>query len=466
MTEPALSMLLERLLWPVPRVRWEVGRSLARLIREGDREVARSLLDWISVRRLESEAVLGLGIIDAFDLGTHFDFAEVSEAVQAPSHLSDWLLKKNFTDARGLSTFRYKVSPPEPTTLPRGEEAMFERYRKWAVPQIFSTELTHLHELTGFPFLKHWEHEWRWLQKTDPRPAAEYPYFFSHGDRDRRGQFDHGQRELYVSAYLRTLAFAAISGAIPHHVAEQYALLALTMNRGLADLGPIDRPAWTRNLLPCDAGGTHELARKLWEHAEAAAKPGEVPLALRVADVDTENFIELDTTLTIGPTGFTAESAEADELSYLTVDQSPGRMTGLVGEQPRRHPPKRPLVMSQVVLPLDIGRVHIEVAPKVRLASPDVFGTFATIYCDRSEIRLEAGADVFSRWVHWYANWEPTISPKLGSAVCSMTTVSKTYLDRLCALPDVEIARLVQVRRAVRPASYKDYEVEEETFWV
>lgn len=465
MTEPALSMLLERLLWPVPRVRWEVGRSLARLIREGDREVVKSLLDWISVRRLESEAVLGLGVIDAFDLGTYFDFAEVSEAVQAPSHLSDWLLKKNFADACGLSTFRYTVSPPEPATLPRGEEAMFERYREWAVPPIFSTVLSRLHKSTGFSFPERWEHDWRWLQATDPRPAVEYPYFFSHGNRDRTGQFDHGQRELYVSAYLRTLAFAAISGAIPHHVAEQYALLALTMNRGLADLEPIDRPEWSRSLLPCDAEGTHELARKLWEHAKAAAKPGEVPLALRVADVDTENFIELDTTLTIGPTGFTAESVEADELYDLIVDQSPGSMTGLVGRQPRSNPPKRPLVMSQGVLPEDIGRVHIEVALNIRLASPDVFGTFATVHCDHAEIRLEAGAEVFSRWVHWYANWEPTISPKLKSTIGSMTTVSKTYLDRLRALPNVEIARLVQVRRAARPASYKDYEFEEEAFW-
>ena len=282
--------------------------------------------------------MLGLGIIDAFDLGAHFDFAEVSEAVQAPSHLSDWLLKKNFTDAHGLSTFRYKVSPPEPATLPRGEEAMFERYRKQAVPPIFSTVLSGLHESTGFSFLKRWEHDWRWLQATDPRPAPAHLHFFSHGERDRIGQFDPGQREFYVSAYLRTLAFAAISGAIPHRAAEHYALLALTMNQGLADLEPIDRPEWARNLLPCDVEDVHELARKLWERAEAAAKPGEVPLALRVVDVDTEGFIEFNTTLTIGPTGFTAKIAEADSLSDFIVDQSPGRMMGLVGGSPRIHP--------------------------------------------------------------------------------------------------------------------------------
>ena len=84
MTSPVLLMLLERLLWPVPRVRWEAGRSLAHLIREGDREAANGLLNWISTRRLESEAVLGLGIIDAFDLGAYFEFTDVSKAVRAP----------------------------------------------------------------------------------------------------------------------------------------------------------------------------------------------------------------------------------------------------------------------------------------------------------------------------------------------------------------------------------------------
>ena len=185
MTSPALLMLLERLLWPAPRVRWEAARSLARLIREEDREAARGLLNWISARELESEAVLGLGIIDAFDLSTYFEFAEVSEAVRSPSHLSDWLLKRNFTDARGLTPIRYAVSPSEPAALPQSEEAWFDRYLKWAVPPIFSVVLTELQQSTGFPFLARWEHDWRWLQATHPRPAAEYPRFFSGGGRDR-----------------------------------------------------------------------------------------------------------------------------------------------------------------------------------------------------------------------------------------------------------------------------------------
>ena len=460
-------MLLERLLWPVPRVRWEVARSLARLIREKDREAAKGLLNWISARRLESEAVLGLSIIDAFDLGAYFKFADVSQAVRAPSHLSDYLLKRNFTNASDLSPFRYAISPPEPATLSQHEEAWFDRYRKRAVPPMFSGELTRLQELTGFPFRKRWEHDWRWLQATHPRPEAKYPYFFSDGDRDRAGQFDFGQRELYVSAYLRTLAFAARRG-LPHDIAEHYAMWALTMNRGLADLEPIDRPDWALNLLPSDAGCMKELAKNIWVNAEATANPGEVPLAVRVVDFDTNGFVEFDSTLTVGPPGFTAGPVETEEFNGLIVNECPVEMAGLVGRNADIDPLyiMRPLAMTIDVLPNFIGRVHIDIASEIRLASPYVFGTSANVQCGPTEIRLEAEGDVLSRWVHWYADWEPTIFTELRSAVGSMTMVLESSLGKICASPGVEVARLVRVRRGVRPEVYLKHEVETDTFWM
>ncbi len=468
MTNPILQMLLERLLWPVPRVRWEVARSLARFIREGDREAASGLLNWISARQLESEVILGLGIIDAYDLGACFKFADVYKAIRVPSHLSDYLLKRSFTNASGLSPFRYAISPPEPATLPQREEAWFDRYRKWAVPPIFSIMFTQLQESTGFPFRERWKHNWRWLQATHPRPEAEYPYFFSQGDRDRIGLFDLGQRELYVSAYLRTLAYASITGTISHEVAEHYAMLALTMNRGLADLEPIDRPDWAQNLLPCDAGRTKELAKNIWRNAEAATNPGEVPLALKVVEFDTEGFVEFDSTLTLGRAGFTAGPAEAEEYKGLIANEYPGEMAGLVGRNAGIDPLYivRPIAMTQRVMQDFIGRVHADIGSKIRLASPYVFETSANVQCGPTEIRLEAGGQVLSRWVHWYADWEPTIFTELESAVGSMTTVLKSSLDKVCASHDVEIARLVRVRRGVKPKVYMKPEVETDAFWM
>ena len=468
MTEPALSMLLERLLWPVPRIRWEVCRSLARLIRKGNENVAKSLLDWISTRQLESEVVLGLCIIEAFELGEFFEFEEVLIAVQAPSHLSDWLLINNFNDAHGLSTLRYAVSNSEPATLEREVDSWFEKYRKWAVPEIFSVVLQSLDESTGFRFLDRWQHEWRWLQATHARPSADYPYYFSGGDRGHRGQFDHGQRELYVSAYLRTLAYAALVGAISHTDAEEFSLLCLTMNRGLAGLQPVQRPGWVRNLQSRDPANKQEIARELWGSAFAASNSDEIPIYFRALDTNSSGFIEYELNMSLVPCGYTKSTLELDQLHNLPVNESPGRLTGAVGRSEGVNPRNivRPLALSQIIELDFVGRAHIEMVMNVRLASPSIFGTLANLRCNQNEIRLETNNGVFSRWIHWYTNWEPTTFPELKSTVGSITTVSKASLDRLQLLKGMEIKPIAKVRRATRSMPHRDYKVDTEVFWV
>ena len=467
-TDIALRLLLERLLWPIPRVRWEVCRGLAQLVREGNQEARDGLLNWISSRRLESEAVLGLSLIDAFDLGSHFEGADVSSAIHAPSCLTDWLLKRNFTDIDPLSPFRYAVSPSEPATLPQQESAWFDRYRNWAVPPMFSDVLADLQERTGFPFRMRWEHDWRWLQVTDPRPAAEYPHFFSDMDRIRRGQFDLGQRDLYVSAYLRTLGFAVLRGIVPLAVAEHHALLALPMNRGLADLEPITTPEWARSLSPCDTGDIKRLGEQLWISAEGDAEPGEALLAARVVNHTENGFVEFDMTWVIGRCGFTSGPAEIEELVPLTTKGRPADMAGLVeqGIDIGPFPGLKPVTMAQYVFPTFIGRAHVGMAMNIRLASPRVFGTPAYVRCDPFEILLEVGPDVLSRWVHWYTNWEPVSFPELGSTVSSMTTVLQSNLDKLRTSHNLDIKRLVRVRRASKRDAFSTYSVKAEAWWI
>ena len=134
MSSPVLEMLVERLLWPLPRVRWEVARSLARLIREGDMQARCALVYWLHNRRLESEALMVLGIIDAFDLGEFFDYAKVSNAVVLRSHASTFLLRRNFGDAQSANPFGYSISPSDRPVLARHEQAWFDQYRCTAIP--------------------------------------------------------------------------------------------------------------------------------------------------------------------------------------------------------------------------------------------------------------------------------------------------------------------------------------------
>ena len=468
MTNPVLQMLIERLLWPIPRVRLEAARGLARLIQEDDREIAKTLVGWIRTRRLESEVILGLGIIDAFELGSYFDFHYLSRAIIAPSLLSDFLLRRNFPDAQDLNPLRYARSPSQSAPLLQHEKNWFERYRETAVPRLFSHDLLSLQKSTGFPFMNGWQHDWSWLQSTNPRPEVESPYFFTDMNRKRVDHFSCGQRELYVSAYLRTLGFAAYLRAISQDVAESYALNALTMNRGLARLEPIERPDWARNLIPSDVNHTRGIAQNLWARAESTIRPDEKLLALRVVDFEEDGFVEIDMAITIGPTGFEKGPPEAERLDNIEVNIIPSEMAGQVGRKAgsRILSIACPYQMTQLVYPKALGSLHIETALQIRLASPYMFGTSAIIQCDSSEIQLMSGGDVFSRWAHWYTDWEPATFIDLGSTIGSMTTVLKSSLNSLSTLGGVDFARLVRVRRATRREIHLEHEAITETLWL
>lgn len=467
MKDPALLMLLERLLWPVPRVRWEAARSLAGLIREENGEAISGLLGWLKGRRLESEALLALGVIDAFDLGRHFEFEDVASAIKAPSHLSDLILKSNFPTARGLSRFRYKISPAEDAFLPNAVGVLFDRYRNTGIPPIFSHFLRRLDRETNFSFTDRWRHDWRRLQATHRRPAPQFPGFFAASDRFRRGHFQCGQGELLISAYLRTLAYASIRGYIPHAVAEDNARLAFALNRRLADLEPIERPDWTRNLLPCTKMDARKLALALWAHADNTSEPDEAPIALRVVDTDANDFVEFDITLAIGPAGFSTGPAQAQSPNLVVASEHPGEMAGMVGEDAIISPISvtSPRTMIQGVAPYDLGYIHTETALNIRLASPEVFQTSASVECDRSEIRLESKESVLSRWYHWYADWEPTTSLGLDTAICSLTIVDKGALEGFLASRGLEHARLVKIRRGERSDTFREPAVDSHSYW-
>ena len=467
MSSPALTLLTERLLWPIPRVRWEAARSLARLIRENETAASYALLNWIRNRRLESEASIGLSVIDAFNLCAFFDYVDLATSIQSPSLLSNFLLKKNFNDAGGLTGAFLTISPSLPARLSMQEESWFDKYCETAVPRLFKNNLEYLQQSTGFPLLDWWKHDWCSLQSSDFRPEVTHPSFFTGVNRNHQGRFNRGQRELYISAYLRTLAFAMMNG-LPFHRAEFYARYALPMNRGLADLEPVERPIWARHFPQYDFRRVKELAQELWESAKCNLRSGEDLLALRVIESGEYGFVDFDMVLVIGPRGFSSGPPEAKTQKDIWINEIPGEMAGTVDGSFDESviAITCPTGMTQRICPEALGDVHIDMALNIRLASVNLFDTSAQVQCGPTDIRLETKSEVLSRWVHWYSDWEPMTHRDLISIVNSITTVSKSGLARLSASDSLEIARLVRVRRASKHEIDLDLEAETESFWL
>ena len=381
------------------------------------------------------------------------------------SHASNFLLKRNFGDAQSASPFGYSISPSDRPVLPRHEQTWFERYRCTAIPGIFAHTLESLQSSFDFPFLAQWEHDWGWIQSTNPRPQPDPHYFIGVG---RHGPIDISLRETYASAYLRTLAHAALLGAISHDQAEEQSLLTLTMNRGLADLEPIERPQWSQLSLPIEAQDTRIIARKLWGSARMAAANGETLVSLQVFDHDADSFVEFEIVETVNRRGSAIDPAKVSPLESIEPMGDRGMMAGLARPTERDCPtgtlgPRR---VVRMVIPKGLGCVHRETALSVRLACPDLFRARAEIRCGPTDIRLESDEGVFSRWVHWYSDWEPSTFRDVNCSISGMTTVTNAYVGRLRFYVDSETKTLVRVRRGIGRKYQSKTEVEETAFWM
>ena len=409
--------------------------------------------------------MMPLGIIDAFNLSRFFDYGRVSAAINSPSIASDCLLGRIFDRTPGLSPFRYKISPSDRATLPSHQDSWFSRYRYQAVAPYYSLMLEELEQSSSYPFLANWEHNWRWIQAASRR-ARPNPSFFHRAE--STGQLDLGLTEVYRSAYLRTIGHAVLLGVITTEEAEEKALHTLTMNRGLADVEPIDRPQWAHVPVPLSEPLTRTVAGELWRSARAAAALDEVPISLRIMDHDEDGFTEIDLVQTIGPTGFAAGPVEAANVGVVVVGHQRGVMGGSVGQHDPRliRSIRCPSSLVSIVMLEHVGSLHREVACMVRLASPEVFRVHAIVRCEAGEVRLISADRVFSRWVHWYSDWEPAIHSAIDSDVSSMTSVTSSHWERLASAADTQTRVLARVRTGSRARSYSKLELQERAFWM
>ena len=230
---------------------------------------------------------------------------------------------------------------------------------------------------------------------------------------------------------------------------------------------PIQRPDWTYNLKSRASEDPAELTRCLWNAAADACVVGETPIALKTFEADQKGFYEVDMTVTIEPSSYDSTGmVEIRQIDRLLYDQRIGRFEGRVSHIPAISVASivHPISLAQVFQPKFLGRAHIEMGMDIRLASPRVFGTGGHIVCDESEIRLETTNGVFSRWKHWYADWEPVAFPDLESSVCYMVTVSKSNIDNLRQLVRTQLKRWTRVRETTRSSLYGEYEVKSDVF--
>lgn len=459
----ALPLLVERLHWPVPRVRWEAARALAGLIRRGDLAARDALLDWSAKQHLEVDAAILPSIVQAYSLGAHFEFEEVHKAISAPSILSDALLGTLYPgEASRLFPFRLNFTAN--FAVDSHSERLFDDGIGALVPRIFHSILRSEEDRTGLPFLEQWRGEWTALRDQFAEPYTSYPHFFFSGDRGTTGSLDVRQRAVFVSAFLRTLHRAQLQWGMPQTYAVDLANLALPFNGGLAEFEASPRPEWSigfRNEIA--SVGTNRLARALWRRAAETVESGFEPLALDIVDYDEQLTVRFQIFRLVAPRGSAATGPIA-EPSWVSTRDDPWNLAGELplGRNPREGEGMRPLCVA--VQTDAIGRAHIDLhLGRLLLADPLLAVGTARVACTSDTLTLSDDRGTLSRLALWYVDWTPVHLPDIPLSG-SLTTCRSEALRAFRRDCGVATPRLVRATIARRKQTWEPASIEERTF--
>lgn len=243
----ARSFLFQRLKWPVPMTRWRTAKEIRNLLNDpGTRSsTIDALLDYLDECKAESEVCEILTIVFlTLPVGrpTH---SAIAQRIHCPSILADTILEQTYGLGSGIGGWEQAHSGQAPTNFGGGN--YFEEHNTAHVPPIFKNNLMELERSSGYPFLQHWAYEWKILGDRLGTRYTRYPQYFDDGLDARSGimgQYWQRMRDVFLSAYLRTLAYAVSEWGMPQRIAEDYSLDMVHGIAGLFDVEPSTRPTW------------------------------------------------------------------------------------------------------------------------------------------------------------------------------------------------------------------------------
>jgi hypothetical protein len=297
--------------------------------------------------------------------------------------------------------------------------------------------------------------------------VTEYPdHFFSPSTKGEVGSFDGAQREVFATAFLRTLHWAHCALGAPIDVMEHYSLIAITTNRGLARVEPRRRKPWARLTLPPRDDWRQE-AEELWIGACSSSKGNEHPIAVNVRHVEKTGFIDHRLTLAAVPSGMPLADHGPSAFKSLVFDDN-REFGGHVG--PVRAIGKGeidgPIALAQTVSPRNWGRFHIDLAQEITLLSPIFTGGTMRIEGRDREIVGNVGRMTVTRWHYWLSGWAPASPAEMLTSVPSVTTVRRDILDLLEVRLGIRYVIWARTVRGIRSDGYSPLNVSEAKAWV
>lgn len=272
-TDQELSFLFSRLTWPSGMVRERACVAIANLLIDSSwsETVRRHLMRWMEARRLESVSAIGLLVLlraKIQDSGFVIQpIEEFSSILHRPSVLS-WILMNELVPRHipspNWSTFNSDSAPKD-----FKPETFFTKYSRNFLPPIYTDLAEKIQARGSIPFVTQWAFEWRKiLERIGRRPSKDSLAFSGRENSEHYAAIDFELSEVYRSAYLRTLAWGIMVGALSENDAGLLAIKTCPIDLGLWRLRPISKPAfWPKAYEP--EGRIDAVPTQIWKRVEA-----------------------------------------------------------------------------------------------------------------------------------------------------------------------------------------------------
>lgn len=426
-----IAMLLQRLKWPVPMARWRTAREIRGLLESTDTRASAtaSLLAYLASCKYESEVCEILNICFLTTQGARPSHSVIASLTLRPSILADWLLEQTFGAGCAIGGWPSTYSKP----APRGFEAStyFQEHKTAHVPPIYLSHLTRLEEDSGFPFVEQWEYEWKNICESQGTRYTRYAYYFDDFSEHRAGI--HGQywqrvREAYLSAYLRTLAFAVCEWGLPQRIAQSYCVDMIYGVGGLFEWDPCSRPLWLGDFPERAFAEGEDLEEITRRFVAGTHSDGQrlVSLSAPVALSATRHAtLELSAHLVTPDYQLPADEMPHERLRILP--SSALELNGSLSIRPIEEiattgKSGTELGVCVELMPMPFGAWQGDVlSAGLKVPAPHIVGA-ARVRCTRTAVELVGPTDeVLAKTLTWNDHWSPSY-PRGGHTRCGIAT--------------------------------------------
>lgn len=474
---PALSFLFQRLKWPVPMSRWRTAKEIRNLLNDPAMRSSTTnvLLDYLDQCKTESEVCEILTIVFLTSPVGRPPHPAIASRIHCPSILADMILERTYGLGYGIGGWSQAHSGHAPADFEGG--SYFEEHKTAHVPPILASNLRKLERVSGYPFLQHWGYEWKILRDKLGTHCTRYPHYFDDVLDARAGimgQYWQRIREVYLSAYLRSLAYAVSEWGLPQRIAEGYCVEIVHGIAGLFDVEPGTRPPWLSDFPEklCAPGAYFTpLIRELIQAARAEG--------MRLVSLDTPvaSTVQKFANLTLSAHLVTPDYELPDgavlyeKMPLLSVADTfelkgpPAEITiaqasteGKTGDE---------VAVCSCLFPIPFGTWQGDYH-RMGLKSPASYTTPNTeIRCTPESIdSIGSDAKLVSRMQIWNDDWMPPC-PKGGSTRCGTATmIDQEVLVEAMERLGRKLAFFIRLRIWDREKEYGDYSESERTFFL